>query len=209
MKSVIITHQTYIKTPLKIKFFERLLNIINTKQINKFAECWVPDIEGEGNISGELSHKNKQINDLKYIGILSRFEKLNNSDKTNKVLAIISGPEPQRTVFEDILINKFSKENYKSIIVRGTNIGSKNDINNISFINIANSKQLQQLISQSENIISRSGYSSILDYVKLGVKAILVPTPGQTEQEYLAEYISQKNNFTHVCQTEIRKFIIS
>jgi len=169
----------------------------------------VPDIDGEANVSGELSHKNKQINNLKYIGILSRFEKLNKFDKTNKLLAIISGPEPQRTVFENIIIKKFSKENYKSIIVRGTSEGRKKDTINISFINIANSKKLQQLISQSEYIVSRSGYSSILDYIKLGVKAILIPTPGQTEQEYLAEYLSQKYNFTHVKQADFIKFKIN
>ena len=209
VKSVIITHQTYIKTPLKFKFFEYLLNSINTVVINKFDECWVPDVEGEGNISGELSHKNKQINNIKYLGILSRFEKINPIEKTNKVLAIISGPEPQRTLFEDIVVQKLSQENYKSIIVRGTNKDTKKDSDNISFINIADSEQLQKLIAQSEYIISRSGYSSILDYVKLGVKAILVPTPGQTEQEYLAEYLSQEYDFIYVKQSDFVNYLIN
>ncbi len=208
VKSVIITHQTYIKTPLKIKFFEQLLNIVNTKQINKFSECWVPDIENENNLSGDLSHKNKKIKNIKYIGILSRFEKLKTKLKTNKVLAVISGPEPQRTIFEDILINKLSKEKYNTIIIRGTNKDVKIDTNNLSFINIADSKKLQQLISQSEIIISRSGYTSILDYIKLGIKAILVPTPGQTEQEYLAKYLSEKYNFKYVRQIDLTKFKI-
>jgi len=206
VKSVIITHQTYIKTPLKFKY---LLNSINTVVINKFDECWVPDVEGEGNISGELSHKNKQINNIKYLGILSRFEKINPIEKTNKVLAIISGPEPQRTLFEDIVVQKLSQENYKSIIVRGTNKDTKKDSDNISFINIADSEQLQKLIAQSEYIISRSGYSSILDYVKLGVKAILVPTPGQTEQEYLAEYLSQEYDFIYVKQSDFVNYLIN
>ena len=209
VKSVIVTHQTYIKTPLKIKFFEHLLNSINTKLINKFDECWVPDVEGEGNISGELSHKNKQINNIKYIGILSRFEKVTPLEKTNKVLAIISGPEPQRTLFENIVVQKLAQENYSSIIVRGTNIDIKKDIDNICFVNMADSKQLQKLIAQSEHIISRSGYSSILDYVKLGINAILVPTPGQTEQEYLAEYLSKKRGFTYIKQEDFNNYTIS
>ena len=201
---MLITHQTCIKTPLKIKFFEKILNNHNTKIINKFSECWVPDFEGDDNISGDLSHKNTRIKNIKYIGILSRFEKQENTEKTNKLLAIISGPEPQRSIFEELIIIKFSKADHKSIIVRGTNNNAKQNTGKITFINIANTKQLQELINKSEQIISRSGYSSIMDYVKLERTATLVPTPGQTEQEYLAKYLSQKRRFDIVLQDSLK-----
>lgn len=183
--------------------------MLNTKVINKFNECWVPDLDGNDNISGELSHKNKRINNIKYIGILSRFEKLGTVNKTNKVLAILSGPEPQRSILEEILISKFEKGTNNVIIVRGTDKDAKQNTKNIQFINIANSKQLQELINISEQIISRSGYSSIMDYVKIGRKAILVPTPGQTEQEYLGKYLSEHRGFVVVFQKKISKYNLS
>ena len=207
VKSIFITHQTYIKTPLKVKYFERLLNKINTRIINKFNECWVPDFNEDDNVSGDLSHKNTSIKNIKYIGILSRFEKVDKIEKTNNILAILSGPEPQRTIFEDILIEKLEKLDSNSIIIRGTNINKKQNTDRITFINIANTNKLQELINISEKIISRSGYSSIMDYIKLNRKAILVPTPGQTEQEYLAKYLSNKRGFNTVSQNEINDFI--
>ena len=45
------------------------------------------------------------------------------------------------------------------------------------------------IINGAKKIISRSGYSSIMDYHALGCleKVEMIATPGQTEQEYLQD----------------------
>ena len=194
IKSIFITHQTHILLPKKIKFLENTLNKINTRLINKFDICWVPDVKDNQNFSGKLSHKNTRINNLKYIGILSKFKKLD-LEINNDILVVLSGPEPQRSIFEKIIETRLGDTNNAVIIVRGNNEEKKSEYGNIDYISFANTTELNKLILQSRVIISRSGYSSIMDYIHLQKKAIIVPTPGQTEQEYLAKYLSDKNYF--------------
>ena len=194
IKSIFITHQTHILLPKKIKFLENILNKINTHLINKFDICWIPDIEGSNNFSGELSHKNTHIKKLKYIGILSKFKKFN-LEINNDILVILSGPEPQRSIFEQFIETRLGDTNNAVIIVRGNNQAKKSEFGNIDYIAFADTVELNKLILQSEVLISRSGYSSIMDYVFLQKKAIIVPTTGQTEQEYLAKHLSDKKYF--------------
>jgi uncharacterized protein (TIGR00661 family) len=195
IKSIFITHQTHILLPKNIKYFEKLLNKINTRLINKFDVCWIPDNESENNFSGILSHKNQEIKKFRYIGILSKFNNIENAEIDNDILVILSGPEPQRSIFEKIIEMRLGDTNYKVIIVRGNNIEKKSEYGNIDYVQFADTKTLNKLICKSNYIISRSGYSSVMDYIKLQKKAIIVATPGQTEQEYLAKYLSGKKLF--------------
>ena len=206
--SVFMTHQIHIQCPSHLKWFEPVLFKITKGYISKFNECWVPDFEGEKNLSGKLSHGDK-LKDLKFIGPLSRFilvDEINNKDEKYKVLIICSGPEPQRSVFEKMMTEEILKTNLNSVLVRGvTENGIQTEqINNLRIISYSASEELQNLIESSGLIISRPGYSTIMDLVTLGKKAIFIPTPGQTEQEYLSEnfmnrkifYSCQQNNFT-------------
>jgi UDP-N-acetylglucosamine:LPS N-acetylglucosamine transferase len=106
---------------------------------------------------------------------------------------LLSGPEPQRSIFEEILLPQLAQFNGKAVLVRGLP-AEKNMISAPAHVEIYNhlpSGELNKLISESDFIISRSGYSTIMDLVKLAGKSILVPTPGQTEQEYLAARLSR------------------
>ncbi len=212
--SIFITHQLWIKSPKKLCFFEPFINKINHRFINKYNECWVPDLEGENNLAGELSHPGKKPQNVKYIGILSRFKSeprknLTGFEKPDRfkaeydILVILSGPEPQRTILEDILTQQISKTAYKTLIVQG-NPGSesKSPFKNIQFLNHLETNKLKSLLLKTNIIICRSGYSSIMDLVTLKKSAILIPTPGQTEQEYLAVYLSNKNWFYTVSQNK-------
>ncbi|OFX27772.1 MAG: hypothetical protein A2033_14930, partial [Bacteroidetes bacterium GWA2_31_9] len=206
--SVLITHQLRIKIPKSISFVEKLLQKINYNFIEKFDECWIPDYESEHNISGELAHPETLPSNVKFIGHLSRFEKSFNdfgNIKENDILVILSGPEPQRSILEKILIKQVSEIDSKAIFVRGVNEFSNNIENaeNIEFIKFADSKTISSLIKCSKIIISRAGYSTIMDLVALSKSAILIPTPGQTEQEYLAEYVKNKGWFYTQKQNEI------
>ena len=192
-KNIFITHQVNIIIPFKP--LEWITNKINHFLINQFDECWIPDFKGEKSLAGRLS-KSDQIKNVKYLGLLSRMIKINTHKKYD-IIAVISGPEPQRTKFEELIIKELKPVEKKCLIIQGiTNVEKHFQINdNIEVISYLNSKGLNVAIESSELVICRSGYSSIMDLMALGKKAILVPTPGQTEQEYLAERLINQGNF--------------
>ena len=193
--SIFITHQ------LKIRTGSYLLDIvaqrINYGFINKYNECWVPDSHSNG-FGGELSHPCKQPKiPVKYTGILSRFKPID-LPLTFQYLFLISGPEPQRSMFEKKL-TAIAEGRDNICIVRGVPSGIQNNqVNGITFFNHLPAEHLNKLICSSKTVVCRSGYSSVMDLLATGSTAILVPTPGQTEQEYIAGYLSEKKIFRYV-----------
>jgi len=188
---VFITHQLSIKAPYK--WLEKLLQKINYRFINQFNECLVPDIEGKTNIAGKLSHPTKlPLIPLKYIGPLSRFELKTNFKKQYDYLIIISGPEPQRAILEQRISDIVPQLQGSIMLIRGKPGESKSPsvgFKNCSIKNHVTTKELQELLDQSEFVISRCGYTTVMELLSLQKKSILVPTPGQTEQEYLAKHL--------------------
>ena len=178
---IFITHQLEIQTPS----FSNSIRTFNYQYINKYNSCWVMDDE-KINLAGNLSKPDALPNNTHYIGIQSRFEKQKIKKKYD-FLVIISGPEPQRTILEKDLVKVLKDRKEKSLIVLGKpELDTNNQIGHLTIKSHLDAKDLNTAISQSELIICRSGYSTIMDLAKLGKKAIFIPTPGQTEQEYLA-----------------------
>ncbi len=149
-------------------------------------------------------HTSKLPSNINYIGCLSRFEKKDGFEKKYDLLIILSGPEPQRTIFEEMLLMQLQNYNGKSLLVRGLPGIEENEeqvfhaIAQVSHLIIKNhlsAGELNEAILQSKVVISRSGYTTIMDLIKLKQKAILVPTPGQTEQEYLASHLMKQRFF--------------
>jgi uncharacterized protein (TIGR00661 family) len=191
--SIFITHQLCIKTPFG-NTIEKKLQQLNYSFINNFSWCWVPDFEKNNSLAGELSHpKVFPKIPVRYIGLLSRFEK-KETPFIYKLLIVLSGPEPQRTSLENILLKELKSFHEKTILIRGLP-GEKKLIAAAANIEIHNhlpASGLNEKICQSELVICRSGYSTIMDLLRLGKKCIVIPTPGQTEQEYLADYLFEK-----------------
>jgi uncharacterized protein (TIGR00661 family) len=179
-----MTHQLYIQMPI----LGKLINGINHRFIKRFTECWVPDNEGDLNLSGKLSHPSINKN-VKYIGPLSRLNKLLYQKKVtpNTILLILSGPEPQRSILANKVIKALKNSHY-SLKIAGANHLSSNDFEHVNFLNNLNTNDLIQAMSTAEIIIARSGYSTLLDLAALQQRAIIIPTPGQTEQVYLMQY---------------------
>ena len=203
IKCIYITHQLTIKADNK--FLERWMQKIHYKYINKFTECWVPDVEGENNLAGELSHPTiKPKISVNYIGALSRFIKKDLPIIYDAAI-VLSGPEPQRTIFENIILSQLKNSDKKIVLVRGlpNNDTTLNYLpQNILWYNFLNTNELNNVMLQCNLIICRSGYSSIMDLEVLQKKAVLVPTPGQTEQEYLANQLSTEVNYRFIKQDE-------
>ena len=198
--SIIITHQLNIIPPLWLRPFERLLHRRTHQFIEKFNECWIPDAAGKVNLSGKLSHGLNLPGNARFIGLLSRFdrEKTETESKSHyKIVAIVSGPEPQRSLFEESLLAQLPLNNLPSLLIRGlpgnTSIHKQNELLDIA--DHLTAKQLEVILHSKPLVICRAGYSTLMDIAITGNKAILVPTPGQTEQEYLARKLSDEGIF--------------
>ena len=192
--SIFLTHQLAIRTGMG-PMVDRIIMKWNYRLIGNFSVCWVPDWPGEISLSGRLSHPSKQPPfPLVFIGILSRFSPLSGKSEKNTLLVLLSGPEPQRTQFEDCILPQLKNLSLQCTVVRGlpgtTNVDAAST-DHIRIIDHLRADELNVLLSASEFIITRSGYSTIMDLVRLGKNALLVPTPGQTEQEYLGIHLQE------------------
>jgi UDP-N-acetylglucosamine transferase subunit ALG13 len=207
---IFITHQLNIKSSAG-RWSEKILQNRNYKYINRFTKCWVPDAEGENNLGGRLSHPEKKpAVPVQYIGLLSRFEKGESphvtaaEEKPGHLLIILSGPEPQRSILENKMLREISHYYGTATMVRGLP-GSSSLVpstNMLQFYNHLPADELHKELLQAEYVISRCGYSTVMDLVTLQKKSILIPTPGQSEQEYLSKTLFQKQFAFCISQKE-------
>ena len=222
--SVFITHQLRIRTPFG-QLADTFLQRINYRAIHRFSLCWIPDLEGAGALAGTLSHPDQLPHTpTRYIGLLSRFEQQPDSTEQPAhatepcdLLVLLSGPEPQRTIFEKKILDQLPSYPGSVILVRGLPgagaprltgtaaiagkgiepgvgplPGAGSLPSRLRIYNHLPANELNAVITGAGMVLSRAGYSTIMDLLKLGKRAILVPTPGQSEQEYLGRYLSGK-----------------
>ncbi|MEO8961747.1 MAG: glycosyltransferase [Ginsengibacter sp.] len=200
--SIYITHQLFIKTGNW--FTEKMAQKIHYYFIKKYKECWVPDSENAG-LAGMLSHPKKCPGNIVFIGPLSRLYSLQNIEPIYDILILLSGPEPQRTIFENQLLIQLESFPGRALLARGLPFETKNlEPNNqsVKVLNHVNAGELNMIMAQSRIVIARCGYTTIMDLAVLRKSAILIPTPGQTEQEYLAEYLMEKKYFLATSQKD-------
>jgi UDP:flavonoid glycosyltransferase YjiC (YdhE family) len=210
-RSIYVTHQLRISFPRLIKWLEWTGIIFQRFFIKKFDLCLIPDLPGNLNLTGRLSHDLRLPDNTRFIGILSRFNPqssdIGKKQRTSFNTLILSGPEPQRSVLRQKVVNRFKSLNLPLIILEGKpgNASEKKIETNIISYNHLSSSDMQKILSDSAFIISRSGYSTVMELISMNRTALLVPTPGQTEQEYLAGYLSARGWFTSVSQKEMEK----
>lgn len=199
--SIFMTHQLTIKPPFAQGLLEKPLRLLHYSFIKKFRCCWVPDFEGENNLSGNLSHACDLPPDTWYIGPQSRLYPIDSKHdreiSPNYILAVLSGPEPQRSLLEEKLTQQLLKIKIPARLIQGIPGGPKQHkiSDTLEIFPYLNSIQLHTEIKQASHILCRSGYSSLMDMAFSGTTAIFIPTPGQTEQEYLAEYHKKAGHY--------------
>ena len=204
--TVFMTHQLRVKVRSKGGLAEAMLHRIIRLFISKYTMCWIPDLEEDSNLSGELSHGDKYepATETYYIGPLSRFSRKGHVNERYDVAVILSGPEPQRSFFEEKVKPQVLESGLKTVIVKG--VPSREETvelsDKVSLINHMDADQLNEVMMAADVIVSRPGYSTVMDLAVLGKPAIFVPTPGQTEQEYLAERFFEKGIFFRQSQDE-------
>lgn len=186
--SVFITHQLNVLSGATTWFSSKIHQAI----IKKFDECWVPDVAGKPNLSGKLGHLKNSSLPIKYIGPLSRLQ-AKEMPLVYDLMVILSGPEPQRTILEEKLFEEVKHFNGKVLFVRGK-IEPKQEhfqFLNCEVYNFMQSDELEKAFNESAFVLSRSGYTTVMDLAKLNKKAFFIPTPGQFEQEYLAKRLQK------------------
>lgn len=200
--SVFITHQLNIKAPI---WLERIIQRLHYRYINRFTTCWVPDQEEAGGLAGTLSHPNIQpAIPVSYIGLLSRFDQAHHGDE-QMITILLSGPEPQRTILETKILSQLPTLTQPVLLVRGlpADTSSLSVPSHVKVVNHLSAANLQEQLVKSKLVIARSGYSSLMDFSRLRCKTLLIPTPGQTEQEYLAKRCAEKGYAMYVDQSKL------
>ena len=199
--SVFITHQLNVMTGNTTWISSKIHQSI----IKKYMECWVPDLIGTPNLTGKLGHIDNPNLKTKYIGPLSRLQKILLPKKYD-LLVILSGPEPQRGMLEKHLKKEIVKYNGNVIFIEG-NIEKEQKtttIRNVTYYNFMNSTELEQAFNESEMVLCRSGYTTIMDLAQLRKKAFFIPTPGQYEQEYLAKKLKKEGLVPYATQDNFK-----
>lgn len=195
--SVFITHQLRVLSGNTTTFS----SLLHQRIISKFNSCWVPDWQGKPNLSGRLGHPENAMEHVEYIGPVSRFS-AKPAVKKYDYLVLLSGPEPQRSLLEQKLFAAFKDSQHKVLFVLGkTEVKQQTQQNkNITVVNYLTSHDLENALNASEAVVTRSGYTTVMDLVHLKKKALFIPTPGQYEQLYLAKRLAEQGLYPYVTQ---------
>jgi hypothetical protein len=203
--SVILTHQLRVLSGAG-RIMDDRLQRIHYKFLQKFNEVWVPDVIENDGLAGQLSHPTLLPINCNYIGFLSQFDAPGANYITNDhLLILLSGLEPQRTMLADALWQLVSKYEGQVSFVAGsfTAASPHSKPSNITYYPFLGLNELTAVLANANKVICRSGYSTIMDLVKTRKNALLIPTPGQTEQEYLADFLHQKGHFVTTTQKSL------
>ncbi|MEK0412766.1 MAG: hypothetical protein RL070_254 [Bacteroidota bacterium] len=199
LKTIFISHQLLVKAPFK--WVETIIQKTQYYFINKFSECWVPDTQDYPGFAADLSHPAVLPKvPVTYIGALSQFSVLQNTSSTTapkkyKYCFLLSGPEPQRTILQNLIEVGAASLQEPSILIEGRPSDLPNHYQikeTLTKLRYARGQDLLDIIMQSEYIVCRSGYSTLMELLPLHKKMILIPTPGQTEQAYLASSLASR-----------------
>ena len=202
IRNYYLTHQ--VNLIHKNQIFSKVGSWIHQLFIRKFDHCFVPDYSGLEALCPAMS----SISDLQYthIGPQTRIRKLS-IPKIYDILVILSGPEPQKSIFEAAILDILERlPQYKIRIIGAGQLSlKKHVINQFEIIGTLGAREIEFALNSTKLLISRSGYTTIMDIEKLDLQAVFIPTPGQTEQEYLAEFHSKNPNYHFLNQNELNK----
>jgi len=204
--SIYITHQLRVKsgwTTFLTTFFHK-------RVISNFDVCWVPDVATTPSLSGKLSHDISISTPVRYIGVLSSLKKQTTQTKYD-LLVLLSGPEPQRSLLEEKLFKELNKTTKKVCFIRGVVLEKQQTFTkgNIEIYNFLLGKELEEKLNQSALILARSGYSTVMDLAVLQKKAFFIPTPGQTEQLYIAQHLAHQKIAAFALQNDFNLEVLA
>jgi uncharacterized protein (TIGR00661 family) len=203
--SYLISHQLRFIAPGRVKLFEMATEGFNYSFFkNNFSKFLVPDYK-EDDLSGDLCHNLKYFKGetIEYLGPLSDLKKRETAEEIDYFISL-SGPEPQRTILEKKIFEQAPLLKGRVVIALGKPEDSRNEtLNHLRVFGYLGRKGQEEIMNRSKLVITRPGYTTIMELSLLGKKALFIPTPGQTEQVYLAEYHKKRKNFYSVDQDRL------
>lgn len=193
LKSVILTHQLQIMTGFGTAA-DSVMRLLHYYMLEKFDECWVVDEQENGGLAGALSHPRQLPANSHYIGLLSQLSPppVFVQSHNNSILVLLSGPEPMRSILEKMMLQQAALvTSYHFHIIAGNPLGRMRGHlpAHITYTTYTSARELANALSHAQLVVCRSGYSTLMDLAVFGKKALLIPTPGQSEQEYLATHL--------------------
>lgn len=199
----IMTHQLQVLTG-KGDLADKVLRKLHYKYLERFDDCWVVDTQEPPGLSGKMGHPKTLPANTSYLGLLSQAERPSTTREEN-ILILLSGPEPQRSILATTLWQQALQLKQPVTFVEGkANADTPKDMpQHIAYHRLLSGKDLAEALNTASLVVCRSGYSTIMDLIKLQKKAILIPTPGQTEQEYLAKELNRQEIFLTAGQKDI------
>lgn len=201
-----LSHQIYFAVPRFLQMLSPIVSSFNFAYHRHYQNILIPDEPGNGSglLSGKLSKLPYLNHRYNQIGILSSVTRREVGEELD-LLVSISGPEPQRSIFEKIVLEQIHELPGKKIVVLG--MSEENTIlldeENLKVYTHLPRRDMEKLFNMATMIVTRPGYSTLMELVELGQKALLVPTPGQTEQGYLAAFMLERKWFYSVEQDRI------
>lgn len=201
--SFLMTHQLRIMNPLRLQSLERWTERFNRWFLQRISGVIVPDFKENG-LAGELAHGLGVIHedDLNYIGVLSDFKSREVPNDID-VFVSISGFEPQRTTFERLVLDELEDFEGKVVVSLGKPLDGEKRKGNLTIHGLSSRETQENLLNRARIVVARSGYSTMMDLCALGKRSLLVPTPGQTEQEYLAAYHMGRGSYYCVAESKL------
>ena len=200
--SFCIAHQLRFMTPPKLRFFEFLTEFFNWLYLRPFDRIIVPDAADDTqNLSGRMSHQMRWLKGDKvyYSGVVARMDVPEDVD----LFISISGPEPQRTELERIVLEHVGQVKLDRIVITlgKPEVKEVRKINDhITVYGYLDRAGQQEMMNRARLVVCRSGYTTVMELAELGKKALMIPTPGQTEQEYLGRYYAERGFYHSVSQ---------
>lgn len=186
--SIMITHQLRIPFSFPWNWATGIGARVLRRLVRPFDHLWIPDVPN-GVLTRQFMTK---ANPVRYIGWLSRFHPADAVIKYD-VLALVSGPEPSRTEFANLLQEQLVESGKKCLLVLGQPGKPLHArVGEVTITNHLPSALLEAAIRSSAIVVARSGYSTIMDLIALGKRAVFVPTPGQPEQLHLARVLQRQ-----------------
>ena len=181
----VLSHQWTVETGNPVS--RAMATTLHRRILRRYGACWIPDWNGTGSLAGRLSQADDPH--TLHVGPLSRLS-ATNAEKSGaplQVLVICSGPEPLRTRFEEAVMKQAGALPHRFLIARGLPGAGPvaSDLPNVIVRSHLDAKGLSTALSEADVVVSRTGYTTVMDLAATGKKALLIPTPRQPEQEYL------------------------
>ncbi len=195
--TVILCHQLALHTGMGA-FADKTATLFHQKLLSKFGAVWIPDVATAPGLSGKLGHPENLPAGATYVGPLSQFGSFLPADfpsrkEPQKLVVILSGPEPQRSILSDLLWPQLSALGLPAVFIEGkAEVPVRTSTDTVKWHSLLAGKELQTVLEAASYVVCRGGYTTLMDAAELGLKLIIIPTPGQGEQEYLGRFLAEK-----------------